>query len=78
MVFQCIARNQVNTGSDHILALSNITLSVEMERKTLVTKRPQTVVATQIRSKKFEFQLDLRNQFEILQQLDDIDTMSVC
>ena len=62
-------RNQVNTGSDHRLAMSNTKLSVEVERKTLITKRPQRVVATQIRSKKFEFQLYLRNQFETLQQL---------
>ena len=68
--------NQDNTGSDHRMDMSNIKLSEEVERKTLITKRPQRVVATQIRSKKFEFQLKLRNRFKTLQELDDIDTMS--
>ena len=45
--------NQDNTGSDHRMDMSNIKLSEEVERKTLITKRPQRVVATQIRSKKF-------------------------
>ena len=58
--------NQVKTGSDQRLVMRNIKLSVEMERKTLITKRPQRVDTTQIRSKKFELQLDLRNQFETL------------
>ena len=32
--------NQVNIGSDHRLVMSNIKLDIEMERKTLMTKRP--------------------------------------
>ena len=63
-------------GSDHRLAMSNIKLEVEVERKTLMTKRPPTVDAPRIGSKKIEFQLELRNRFETLQELDDIDTMS--
>ena len=38
--------------------------------------RPPRVDATQIGSKKIEFELELRNRFETLQELDDIDTMS--
>ena len=53
--------NQVNIGSDHILVMSNIKLDVEVERKTLMTRRPQKVDATRIGSKKIEYQLELRN-----------------
>ena len=54
----------------------NIKLDIEVERTQLMTKRPPRVDATQIGSKKIEFQLELRNRFKTLQELDDIDTMS--
>ena len=57
--------------------MSNIKLDVEVERKTLMTKRPPRLDATRIGSKKKNFQLELRNRFETLQELDDIDTMMV-
>ncbi len=41
-----------------------------------MTNRPPTVDDTRIGSKRFEFQLELRNRFETPQELDDIDTMS--
>ena len=41
-----------------------------------MTKRLPRVNATRIGPKKIEFQLELRNRFETLQELDDIDTMS--
>ena len=41
-----------------------------------MAKRPPRVDAAQIGSTKIEFQLELRNRFETLQELDDIDTMS--
>ena len=56
--------------------MHNIKLDVQVERQTLMTKRPPRVDATQIESKKIEFQLEWRNRFETLQDLDDIDTMS--
>ena len=44
----------INIGSGHILVTSNIKLNVEVERKTLMTKRPPRVDITQIGSKKIE------------------------
>jgi len=41
----------------------------------VMTKRPPRVDATQIESKKIEFQLEFRSQFGTLQELYDIDTM---
>ncbi len=41
-----------------------------------MTKGPPRVDATQTGSKKIAFQLELRNRFETLQELDDIDTKS--
>ena len=41
----------------------------------MMTKRPPRVDATQIESKKIEFQLEFRSQFGTLQELYDIDTM---
>ena len=55
--------HQVNTGSDHRMVMSNIKLDVEVERQTLMTKRPPRVDATQIGQKKIELQLELRNRF---------------
>ena len=68
--------NQVNIGSDHRMVMSIIKLDVEVERKQIMTKMQPRVYATQIQSKKIEFQLELRNRLETLQDLDDIDTMS--
>ena len=58
------------------MVMSNIKLDVEVETKTMMTQRPPRVDFIQIRSKKIEFQLELRTRFEKLQELDDIDTMS--
>ena len=59
------------------MVMSHIKLDEEMEMKTkCITKRPPRIDAAQIGSKKMEFQLELRNRFETLQELDDIDTMS--
>ena len=56
--------------------MSNIKLDVEVDMKKIMTKRPPRVDTAQIGSKKIEFQLELRNRFETLQELDDIDTMT--
>ena len=40
--------NQVNIGSDHRLVMSIMELDVEVERKSLMTKRPPRVDATRI------------------------------
>ena len=56
--------------------MSNIKLDVELKRKKNMTKRSPRVHATRIGSKKTEFPIELRNRFETLQELDDIDTMS--
>ena len=55
--------------------MSNNKLDVEVERKKWMTKRLPRVDATRIGSRKIKFQLELRNQFETLQELDDIDTI---
>ena len=68
--------NQVNIGSDHRLDMSNIKLDVAVERTTMMTKRPPRVYAIRIGPKKIKFQLELRNRFETLQELNDIGTMS--
>ena len=64
--------NTFITGSGHRLAMSNIKLDVEKLYDQEATKSR----CQRIGSKKIEFQLELRNRFEILQELDDIDTMS--
>ena len=54
-----------------------IKLDVEVERNKLMTKRLPRVDVTCIGAKKIELQLELRNRFETLQELEDvIDTMS--
>ena len=66
--------NQVNIGSDHRLVMSNIKLDVEVESKN--DDLEATKSRCHRRSKKIEFQLELRNRFETLQELDDIETIS--
>jgi len=56
----------INTGSDHRMVMSNIKLDVEVESKNIMTKMQPRVDATQIESKKIEFQLELRNRLETL------------
>ena len=67
---------QVNIGSDHRMGMSSIKLNAEVERKKLTTKRPPRVDDTQIGLTKIEFQLELRNRIDILQELDVRTTMS--
>ena len=59
---------QVNIGNDHRLVMSND----QAERTKMM--RPPRVDAI-IGSKKIKFQLEMRNRFETLQELYDIDTM---
>ena len=66
----------VNIGSGHRLVMSNIKLNVDVERKRIMTTRPPRVDATRIGSQMIEFQLELRNRFETLQEPDNIDTLS--
>ena len=54
----------------------NINLDVEVKMKILLTKRPPRIDAIRIGSKQIKSQLQLRNRYETLQELDDIDTMS--
>ena len=49
--------NRLNTGSDHTMVMINIKLDVEVEKKSVMTKRPPRVDATQI-GNKIEFQLE--------------------
>ena len=49
---------------------------LELRNETGDTKRPPRVDAAQIGYQKIEFQLELRNRFETLQEQNDIDTMN--
>ena len=53
-----------------------LVLEYEYEYKYTSTITPSLVDTTQTGSKKIKFQHELRNQFETLQKLDDIDTLS--
>ena len=76
IVTDVVVINQVHMGSHHRMVMINTKVEVEVKRENLTTKRPPRVDAAQVDSKKIEFQLELRNRFETLQELDDIDTMS--
>ena len=64
--------NKVNNGSDHRLVINKIKLN----RKEWMIKTPPRVYVTRIRLMKVEFQCELINRFDTLQELNDIDTMS--
>ena len=69
--------NRINIGSDHRMLMSNIRLDTKAERKKLLRKKETTKVDTrEIGIKKNEFQLELKNRFTALQELDDIDTLN--
>ena len=56
--------------------MNNIKLDIEVERKQIMTKRQPRVDATRIGPREMEFQLELLNRFEALQELHDINTMT--
>ena len=69
--------NRINIGSDHKMLMKNIRLDTKAERKKLLRKKkPPKVDTREIRIKKNEFQLELKNRFTALQELDDIDTLN--
>ena len=69
--------NCINIGSDHRMLTSNIRLDTKAKRKKLLRKKkPPTVDTREIGIKKNEFQLELKNRFTGLQELDDIDTLN--
>ena len=69
--------NRINIGSDHRMLMSNIILHKKAERtKLLRKKKPPNVDNREIGIKKNEFQLEPKNKFTALQELDDIDTLN--
>ena len=69
--------NRINIGSNHRTLMSNIILDTKAERtKLLRKKKPPNVDNREIGIKKNEFQLELKNKFTALQELDDIDTLN--
>ena len=59
------------------MLMSNIRLDTKAERKKLLRKKkPPKVDTREIGIKKNEFQLELKNRFTALQELDDIDTLN--
>ena len=69
--------NHINIGSDHRMLMSNIRLDTKAERKKLLRKKkPPKVDTREIGIKKNEFQLELKNRFTALQELDEIDTLN--
>ena len=58
------------------MVMSKMKQDVEEERENMMTKRSAGVDSTRRRSKKIEFQLELRNRFKTLKELDDTDIMS--
>ena len=68
---------RINIGSDHRMLMSNIILDMKAERKKLLRKKkPPKVDTREIGIKKNEFQLELKNRFTALQELDDINTLN--
>ena len=63
--------NQVNIGTNNKMIMSNNKPVIEVEMINIMIKRPPRVDTTQIGSKNIEFQLELRNRFKTLQELDD-------
>ena len=70
--------NRINIGSDHIMLMSNIRLDTKAGGQKLLIKKkkPRTVDTREIGIKKNEFQLELKNRFTALQEMDDIDTLN--
>ena len=68
---------RINIGSDHRMLMSNIRLDTKAERtKLLRKKKPPKVDTREMLIKKNEFQLELKNRFTALKELDDIDTIN--
>ena len=69
--------NRINIGSDHIMVMGSVTLNTRAERRKLLNKNTQTRVDTQmIGTKKNTCQLELKNWFTALDELDDIDSQN--
>ena len=69
--------NRINIGSDHRMLMSNIRLDTKAERtKLLRKKKPPKFDTREIGIKKNEFQVELKNKFTALQELDEIDTLN--
>ena len=68
--------NRINVGSDHRMVMSSVKLDTKAERKKLIKKQTPKVDPTLIRSRKEEFQVELKNKFDILAETEDLDTKS--
>ena len=69
--------NRINIGSDHMMVMGSVTLNTSAERRKLLNKNTQTRVDTQMSgTKKNTCQLELKNWFTELDELDDIDSQN--
>ena len=56
--------------------MNNIKLDIEVERKQIMTNRQPRVDATRIGPREMEFQFELLDRFEALQELHDFNTVT--
>ena len=59
------------------MVMGSITINTRAERRKLLNKNTRTIVDTQmIGTKKYTFQLELKNRFTALEEQDDMDSLN--
>ena len=73
MVTDVTVIKRVYIGSDHRMVMCSVTLNNRVERRKLLNKNTQTRVDTKmIGTKKYTFQLELKNRFTAVEESNDI------
>ncbi|XP_072033242.1 uncharacterized protein [Amphiura filiformis] len=65
--------NKVNTGSDHRMLLCKMKIDTRLERQKLLRPKHRKADLENLKTKKEEFQLELKNRFQTLQEQEDTD-----
>ncbi|XP_072016969.1 uncharacterized protein [Amphiura filiformis] len=65
--------NKVNTGSDHRMLLCKMKIDTRLERQKLLRPKHRKADLENLKTKKEEFQLELKNRFQALQEKEDTD-----
>ncbi|XP_065064756.1 craniofacial development protein 2-like [Rhopilema esculentum] len=68
---------RVNIGSDHIMVRSKIKMNTRLERMKMMRPKGMKVNINALKQRENEFQLELQNRFEALQEEDSVEEMAL-
>ena len=77
MAKDAVVLNKIKDGNDHRLVRCKLMFNMRIERAKMVRKKRLNTDMEYLRSQTDAFQLELKNKFEMLQDMDHVETFEI-